>query len=333
MKINFKKYKVYIYTNKELSKKFTKSTLDKYGKKLAFIYQNGLEMEKCSDEEIEEQFSLFNGLDTYEDFQELFEQFPMQYYKPEIGEKIIAEEILDISQKCREAIADEFLVQKLKSETFKDLIRENCDRLVEILESDDYDIKEFLKDNQFTFIEELEKYYEQIEVSNLTAYMQFYKIYQKLFKYYIQITHVKTDAINLTKRSLINDQLYGAAGAYDSVRRVIQACPSSAVSDLRFFKKSTLESAMDKARLMLVCKEIVDKDKDLGDFQILKDFSKGKTKDIEKVRELAVKCLENGIINLLCFKHNINLLDDERNSKRAAELLSEAESILKYSEE
>ena len=40
MNIDYKNYKVYLYTQKELTKKFTQSTLSKYGKKLAFLYQN-----------------------------------------------------------------------------------------------------------------------------------------------------------------------------------------------------------------------------------------------------------------------------------------------------
>jgi len=334
MNIDYKNYKVYIYTQKELSKKFTKRTLSKYGKKLAFLYQNCFEIGRLTDEEIEEQFWLFNGLETYEDFEELCSLYRLDLYTTLFGGKIVGEEILDILEKTRCAISDTFSVQKLKSESSKDLIKESLGRIIELTNSDDIDISLFFQEKPFPLtdlVDECETLYENEE--NLRAYMKFYNLYKKLFQYYIEITHVKTDFINLTKKSLINDQLYGAVGGYDSIRRIIKTCPSSAVENLRFYKNNPLTDTMSKTKFKLICEEIIGKDKDLGEFEIVRDFVKGKTVDLEEVKKLVIPCLENGIINLLCLKHNINLIpDDKRNLKRAETLLEEAEEILKYSE-
>ena len=335
MNIDYKNYKVYLYTQKELTKKFTQSTLSKYGKKLAFLYQNCFEIDRMSDSDIEEQLWLFNGLDTYEDFEELCKTFRLDLYTTSIGVKIVGEEFLNIIETMRPAISDEFAVQKLKSVNSKNIVQETVARIAEIVNSSDIDISLFFGENPYPtklveLIDEIEELYDNGE--DFRAYMRFYELYKGTFQYYIQITHQKTDAINLTKRSLINDQLYGATGGYDSVRRIIKTCPASAVENLRFYKNNPITDTMTKAKFKLICEEIIGKDKDLGEFQIVKDFVKGKDVSIDKIKELVIPCLENGIINLLCLKHNLNLLDDPRNGKRAAALKDEAAEILKYSE-
>ena len=333
MRINYKNYKVYIYTQKELSKKFTKEILEEYGKKLGFLYQNCFEFERLTKEELEDQFSLYNNFDTYEDFESLVKSFRLNLYESDIGNKIVAEEIIDILNSSRVAIAEEFIVQKTKAELYKDLVKESAERLMELRRSQDLEITLFFEKNPYTFDKELEECLDCFdEEQYLRAYMRYIDIFNKMYKYYISITHQKTDAINLTKRSLINDQLYGAAGGYDSVRRIIKASPASAVDELKFYKQGDFSTSLNKAKLRVLCGEIVGKDKDLGEYQILKDYSKAKNNDTDKVLSLVIPCLESGILNLLCLKHNINFLDDPRNSKRAAALKEEAEQILIFSE-
>jgi hypothetical protein len=335
MNIDYKNYKVYLYTKKELEKKFTKSTLTKYGKKLAFLYQNCFEIDRMSDSDIEEQFWLFNGLNTYEDFEELCSTFRLDLYTTLVGSKIVGEEFLNILEAMRPAISEEFAVQKVKAINSKNIVQETVARIAEITNSSDIDISLFFEEKPFPvklteLVDEIEELYDNDE--DLRAYMRFYELYKGVFQYYIQITHQKTDSINLTKRSLINDQLYGATGGYDSIRRIIKTCPASAVENLRFFKNDPITDVMTKAKFKIICEEIIGKDKDLGEFQIVKDFTKGKNVSIEEVKKLVIPCLENGIINLLCLKHNLNLLDDPRNGKRVAALKDEAAEILKYSE-
>ena len=335
MNIDYKNYKVYLYTKKELEKKFTKSTLAKYGKKLAFLYQNCFEIDRMSDSDIEEQFWLFNGLNTYEDFEELCSTFRLDLYTTLVGSKIVGEEFLNILEAMRPAISEEFAVQKVKATNSKNIVQETVARIAEITNSSDIDISLFFEEKPFPvklteLVDEIEELYDNDE--DLRAYMRFYELYKGVFQYYIQITHQKTDSINLTKRSLINDQLYGATGGYDSIRRIIKTCPASAVENLRFFKNDPITDVMTKAKFKIICEEIIGKDKDLGEFQIVKDFTKGKNVSIEEVKKLVIPCLENGIINLLCLKHNLNLLDDPRNGKRVAALKDEAAEILKYSE-
>ena len=204
---------------------------------------------------------------------------------------------------------------------------------MELRRSQDLEITLFFEKKPYTFDKELEECLDCFdEEQYLRAYMRYIDIFNKMYKYYISITHQKTDAINLTKRSLINDQLYGAAGGYDSVRRIIKASPASAVDELKFYKQGDFSTSLNKAKLRVLCGEIVGKDKDLGEYQILKDYSKAKNDDTDKVLSLVIPCLESGILNLLCLKHNINFLDDPRNSKRAGALKEEAEQILIFSE-
>ena len=143
MKINYKNYKVYIYTQKELSKKFTKEILEEYGKKLGFLYQNCFEYERLTKEELEDQFSLYNNFDTYEDFENLAKSFRLNLYESDIGNKIVAEEIIDILNSSRVAIAEEFIVQKTKAELYKDLVKESAERLMELRRSQDLEITLF----------------------------------------------------------------------------------------------------------------------------------------------------------------------------------------------
>ena len=58
-------------TDKQIKKQYSKEVLDKYYKQLAFLFQNGYNMNCETLEEIEEQFEMWDWFKTTENFEEM----------------------------------------------------------------------------------------------------------------------------------------------------------------------------------------------------------------------------------------------------------------------
>ena len=97
MIIDYENYKVFNWTDKQLKKQYSKEVLDKYYKQLAFLFQNGYNVNCETLEEIEEQFKMWDYFKTTENFKEMTHLFGEQINSDyNIGKKIVSEELYDI---------------------------------------------------------------------------------------------------------------------------------------------------------------------------------------------------------------------------------------------
>ena len=92
--MDFENYKVFLWTDRQLKKHHSQKTLDKYYKILAYLYQNGFDV-NCSEEEVDEQLAMYNFFEKPEDLQELRDVCGIKS-DYETGKKIYLEELYDI---------------------------------------------------------------------------------------------------------------------------------------------------------------------------------------------------------------------------------------------
>ena len=138
MNINYKNYVVFPYTAGCLSKTYAKSTLDKWGDQLAFLFQNGFSFKADSD--IDEQMMLFNGFKTYDDFKDLQKSFGTENPDPTvIGYKIV-DSMIDYILKGSTFAQKTFVNVKSGGLQLKSIIKRNVDYLDFLFNSDDFEV-------------------------------------------------------------------------------------------------------------------------------------------------------------------------------------------------
>ena len=122
-------YYIFRYTKEELERKFSKNILNKFLQELAFLYQNGYEL-NCKEEEIDEQLSLFNYFQTSSDFEELASINSANHSS---NKRIVAEELFDILKKSVFVNKDQ-----RSPNTIKECITENWDNVVDAVSKIEY---------------------------------------------------------------------------------------------------------------------------------------------------------------------------------------------------
>lgn len=97
MVIDYENYKVFDWSDKQLKKHYSKEILDKYYKVLAYLYQNGYDINCGTLEEVEEQLDMWNYFKTTEDLYNLKNLYDNPIESDyAVGKKILSEELYDI---------------------------------------------------------------------------------------------------------------------------------------------------------------------------------------------------------------------------------------------
>jgi len=335
MRINYENYNVFLWTDKQLKKHYSKEILDKYYKQLAFLFQNGYNMEECETiKEIEEQLEMWNYFKNYEDFEDMKGLYNIES-DYSVGKKIFSEELYDIikfSTFSRKEVDNPILI-KGYANTYWNKIGEALNRLDNLFESDDIEIKGVVKElsNQNNIRERLDELFDKYEEEKkILTWIKFAELNNIIYSTYIKLTKLKTDSINVSKASNLNDELYGGIGGFNPNTGEIKCIIGSAVWQLKTIKSTkSIVKIKTVAGYIFENKPIIEDDEGI---KYLDKWFKGIEKDDEKARQVVVCSLLHGIITLLCLKHNLNFLKDNKNSKRAEAIYYELEKIMEYCE-
>jgi hypothetical protein len=335
MRINYENYNVFLWTDKQLKKHYSKEILDKYYKQLAFLFQNGYNMEECETiNEIEEQLEMWNYFKNYEDFEDMKGLYNIES-DYSVGRKIFSEELYDIIKFATfsRKEADNPILIKGYANTYWNKIGEALNRLDNLFESDDIEIKGVVKElsNQNNIRERLDELFDKYEEEKkILTWIKFAELNNIIYSTYIKLTKLKTDSINVSKASNLNDELYGGIGGFNPNTGEIKCIIGSAVWQLKTIKSTkSIVKIKTVAGYIFENKPIVEDDEGI---KYLDKWFKGIEKDDEKARQVVVCSLLHGIITLLCLKHNLNFLKDNKNSKRAEAIYYELGKIMEYCE-
>ena len=124
---------------------------------------------------------------------------------------------------------------------------------------------------------------------------------------------------------------------WDDVNRVwcsenngeIKCIIGSAVWDVKTIK-TTKSIIKIKTVAGMILNDTIKTGDDDEYIQYLEKWYNGIEKDNEKARRIVICSLLHGILTLLSLKHNINFLDDKKNSERADVIKFEFSKILEY---
>lgn len=321
---------VFDYTDKQIRKKFSKETLDKYYDILCFLYQNGYSV-NCNDDEVSEQLEMYNFFKSKEDLEEL-KKVSGKSSSLDVGKKIVSEELYDIvknSTFCQIDCADNPTKLKSTANINWEKLKLNTSRIDSLFSCEDSEIKNVLvKYSKYEDIKNKISFL-QSKINNdirVLSFLKFKELVNVVYSVYIKITKVKTDEHKLTLCSNINSQIYGSIGGYNPITKEIKYIIGSAVWDLKNINETkNIPKLKQHADLILENKS--DEKNEYIDY--LERWKKGLEKDDDKARQIIINCLCNGIMTLLSFKHNLNFLEDNRNSIRAELIIDELKSILK----
>lgn len=335
MVIDYKNYKVFDWTDKQLKKLYSKEILDKYYKELAFLYQNGYDFECSTLEDVEEQFDMWNYFKTMEDFEELRNLYgkPIEL-ESSIGKKILIEELYDIIKNSTfiRKEADNPIAIKRLATTYWDKIGIILDRIDTLFSCTDLELEAVLKTvknindikEKVSYLEE--KYEEGIKV---LTWIKMVELCNVVYSLYIQTSKVKTDAINISKASNLNDEIYGGIGGFNPNTGEIKCIIGSAVWEVK-----TVKSAKTMTKIKLLAGSILNDNiktsEDDEGIKYLERWYKGLEKDDEMARRVVVCSLLHGILTLLSLKHNLNFLEDKKNCQRAEDIKTEFCKIMEY---
>lgn len=326
----FEKYTTFIWTEKQLRKKFSEETLKKYGDIIAFLYQNGYSL-NCDDSEVEEQLSMFNFFKDEDDFNNL-KSLSDYTSDCEVGNKIFIEEIYDIIKNttfCRKESSDSPVIIKTYANSYWKQINDNTNRLFNIFNTNDSEIVPTL--NRIENLSDIKKKIEDIKNSiqkenKVLSWLRFSNLINIIYSLYIQNGKKKTDIHKLSIASNFNDELYGGTGGYNPNTGEIKCIIGSSVQIVKSCNMG------NKTKIKSAAKEILSGTKTEEDENInfLDRWYKGHDNDDDYAQQVVVNCLLNGVLTLLTLKHNLNFLEDERNSARADSIKSEFLAIMKY---
>lgn len=338
MVIDYENYKVFSWTERQLKKHYSQEILSKYFKILAFLYQNGHDIEDCSSvEEMEEQMDMWNNFETIEDFEELERLYEHKNddYSFSVGKKILSEELYEIIKNSTfiRKEAENPPAMKRYATIYWDSIGKLINELDCIFSSTDKEIAGALKsiknvDGIKEKINSLREKYEK-EVKVLT-WIKALELCNVVYSTYIQLSKVKTDTINISKASNLNDELYGSIGGFNPNTGEIKCIIGSAVWETKTIKNITSVIKL-KSVAGSILKDTKKTKEDDKYIEFLERWYAGKETNDELARRVVVNSLLWGIMTLLCLKHNFNLIEsDKRNGKRSDQIHYEFGKIMEY---
>ena len=334
--IDYENYKVYDWTDKQLKKRYSSEILDKYYKQLAFLFQNGYKMDCATIEEADEQFDLWNGFSTYEDFEEMINLYKNKPTEFSVGKKIISEELYDILKEVgfsKIEVDDPVYIKKYAT-TYWNNIGLIIERLEQLFNCKDLELVESFKKVTISYsniIEKLSKlkeiYAKEIKV---LTWMKFVELSNIIYSFYVQFTKIKTDHINISKASNLNDELYGGIGGFEPNSGKIKCIIGSAVWETKTIKNITSIIKL-KSVAGSILKDTKKTKEDDKYIEFLERWYAGKETNDELARRIVVNSLLWGIMTLLCLKHNFNLIEsDKRNGRRSDQIHNEFGKIMEY---
>lgn len=321
---------IFDYTDKQIRKKFSKETLDKYYDTLCFLYQNGYSV-NCNDNEVSEQLEMYNFFNLPKDLDEL-KKVSGSHSTFEIGKKIISEELYDIvknSTFCQIDCVDNPTKLKSVATINWEKLKLNLSRINLLFSCEDSEISNVLiKFPNYSDIKNRILFL-QLKIDKnikILSFLKFKELINIIYSIYIKLTKIKTDEHKLTLCSNINSQIYGSIGGYNPITKEIKYIIGSAVWDLKSANETNnIFKLKQHAKLILETKS--DKKDEYIDY--LERWYKELEKDDSKAKQIIVNCLCNGIFTLLELKHNLNFLEDDRNVKRSEFIIDELKSILR----
>lgn len=333
MLIDYKNYHVFTWTEKQIKKHYSENICNKYFKILAYLYQNGYDINCDNDTEIEEQLSMWNYFQDTNDFNELLNlsNVDLDY---SIGKKIISEEFYDIVKNStffRKETNDPVSIKNYATIYWKE-IEGFLNRVEEIFYSKDLEVAGAI--NNTTNLKNIKEKIEYLEDKvddelKVITWLKSVELCDIIYSIYIKLTKVKTDTINVSKASNLNDEIYGGIGGFNPNNGEIKCIIGSAVWDVK-----TIKTTKSVIKIKTVAGMILNDTIKTGDddeyIQYLEKWYNGIEKDNEKARRIVICSLLHGILTLLSLKHNINFLDDKKNSERAEAIKFEFIKILEY---
>lgn len=319
---------IFLQTKKHLSRKFSEETIDKYGQIIGFLYQNGFEL-NCSDDEVEEQLSLFNFFESEEDLNDLKKTTSVKS-DYSIGKKIVIEELYDIVKlgNFSQLQTENILVQKTYATSNWNKINNLLDRLSSLFNSDDSEIVGALK--QIPNTEDIKQRISSLFILmdkkiKLAVWNKFKELISIAYSAYIRLSKIKKEEHKSTIFTNLNSELYGALGGYNPNTNEIICKYNGAVFDVKKFYNSD-----DNLSIVEEAKQILKGAKNLDEtFSFLSKWSKGTIGGDEKAKQIVINCLLNGILTLISIKNNFTF-SEEFNSKKEEKIKNEFLAVLKY---
>lgn len=319
---------VFIYTKDYLVKKFSKETLDKYFSTLAFLFQNGYNL-NFENDEVDEQLSLFNYFRTEEDFEELRELKPVAVSND--ANKMVAIEFMGIVKKClfvSKGDASPALIKTIISSHWNE-INDIIIRMNEIFDCEDSEIKGVLYqlsnlNDLIKKVNELERGYSKnlkvLTWLNLTSFLK---------EIYTSYTYISKEegSRHYAISENINDELYGSIGSYNPSSKEIKSIIGSVVFDLKSLKNSSSLVKVKQTAKLILSENNKEDDEEI---KYLIKWSDGKETDNDRARRAVMNSTMYGILSLLCLKYGITFSEDKLNSLKAEKIYDEFNSILKY---
>lgn len=335
MVIDYENYKVFDWSDKQLKKHYSKEILDKYYKVLAYLYQNGYDINCGTLEEVEEQLDMWNYFRTTEDLYNLKNLYDNPIESDyAVGKKILSEELYDIVRNSTfiRKDADNPALIKSYATTYWSKIGETIYRLGDVFTSSDSELVGALKGiknsndirDKISYLEE--KYEEGIKV---ITWLKLVELCNVVYSAYIQLSKVKTDTINISKASNLNDELYGGIGGFNPNNGEIKCIIGSAVWEVKTVRAAKTMTKIKTIAGSILNDNIKTEEDDEG-IQYLERWYNGIEKDDEMAKRVVVCSLLHGILTLLSLKHNLNFLKDSKNSKRADAIRYEFTKIMEY---
>lgn len=330
--IDYDNYVAYKPTLDYLRRNYDVATFNKWGDRLAFLYQNGIRLAKSSSEELDTQMSLFNNLNTYEDFDEMLKMFGRSDEPSEVGYEIVNSVLESWLKTCswaREPSVQPIEIGKIRySEIVKSL-----KKIAMLLDSNDYEIEKVVKEK---FSEEVYQLVDDCETFSVDRnYLRLVISYEKLWKSLMDIRKsINRSTLQDPAKGLgirmgnINDEIYGSSGGFEPTTQSIKICVGSAVNDLKTLLDATKTDEQLKNKLLVMAKDCIDDgetDKDLV------EFVKGDESRIHNARKALAEITFSGIQVLLELKHGLTIFDgDTLNTERVNRINYELAAICRF---
>lgn len=360
-------YKVYNTVKNYLSKRYSQEVLDKYETILGYLVQNNIDLENdLTTEEIDDTLSMF---DSIEEIQAMREDMGKdaeinlkksqrktnakdEVYDNGLAKKTVDEEIYSFLKDTAKFVDIETVsgIKTTANNDFDEIVSQT-EKMEELFSSTDVLIKNYvehligLNSIKEAIIKVLLKADEEKKV---VMFNSFLSLRAMLFSLYIKDTKVAGATNNMSRIDNINDELYGSAGRYDMFNGTFKTLygkelqTGSMVQDIKIINGMNLSSplALSKLRSTISNKgsnggilqdtNKTDDNTDEESFSYLTNFLNGAKSDLEKVRKIVLNILLNGVIDMLCLKHNLNFSKSKLNEAREQRVLSEFQDIMKY---
>lgn len=325
MKIDYNNYKVFNYTLGFLKTHYTIDILKKYGKVIAFLFQNGYTLSVKDLAEADEQMWLFNNFATYEDFEE-FEKLFKNYAPTKYGKKIVAEEVGNYLTKYSWANKQ---YENLKGfgEVYWDSLKQGVLELEQLVNCPDLEVHGIFE-NQTKLIEAIQTCSNFIEQNKVVrAFVNFLNLYKEVKDLRISLNKdlmTTSEQGKLQKVEKLMEELYGSGGGCNKNDLRIIAKYGSAVDDLRRLQNDS--DAEAEGLILRLCQESIE----FGETdKVIVDFANRKNRDFKKVRKALSEVVFNGIVSLVSIKNGLKLVGEPK--KETVSLIEkELEAICKF---